>query len=173
MTLQNQHIKLRALEPTDLNFVMQIENDTTQWILSNQTTPWSQFVLKQYLKNAHQDIYEAKQLRLVIENKNNHQAIGLVDLFDFDPKNKRVGLGITIIKNAQNQGFGTQVIELMIDYVFNTLMIHQIYVNILSDNHKSVYLFKKFGFKKVGVKKDWILHQNQWHDELLFQLINQ
>ena len=42
------------------------------------------------------DIYEVKQLRLVICVSENDKAIGFIDLFDFDPKNQRVGIGIVI-----------------------------------------------------------------------------
>ncbi len=172
MTLQNQHITLRALEPTDLDFLMQIENDTKLWILSNQQTPWSRYALEQYISNAHQDIYEAKQLRLVIESLEQRQAIGFVDLFDFDPKNKRVGLGICLVEESQNKGFGKQTLLLICKYVFDELLMHQIFVNILTDNNRSLHLFQTFGFELVGIKKDWIYHRHQWHDEALLQLIN-
>jgi len=37
---------------------------------------------------------------------------------------------------------------------------------------KSLALFKKHYFAQVGIKKDWILHQGNYKDEILFQLIN-
>jgi diamine N-acetyltransferase len=42
--------------------------------------------VKQYLENAQQDIYEAKQLRLAICQDEDFPAVGLIDLFDFDQK---------------------------------------------------------------------------------------
>ena len=70
-TLKGEHILLRALEPDDLDFVYQVENNTSIWHLSHTQTPYSRFLIKQYLENAHQDIYEAKQLRLVISSYDN------------------------------------------------------------------------------------------------------
>ena len=66
MTLKGKNIHLRALEPEDLDFLYEIENNESIWEVSNTQTPYSKWVLKNYLENAHQDIYEAKQLRLVI-----------------------------------------------------------------------------------------------------------
>ena len=63
VTLQGKDINLRALEPEDLEFVYAIENDENIWEVSNTITPYSKFLIRQYLENAHQDIYEAKQLR--------------------------------------------------------------------------------------------------------------
>jgi diamine N-acetyltransferase len=66
LTLTGKNIYLRALEPEDLEFVYAVENDETVWQVSNTQTPYSRFLIKQYLENAQQDIYEARQLRLAI-----------------------------------------------------------------------------------------------------------
>jgi diamine N-acetyltransferase len=122
------------------------------------------------LANAQQDIYEAKQLRLIIEIDN--KPIGLIDLFDFNPQHKRAGIGILILEKFQQKGFANEALQLVIKYAFNTLQLHQIYANITPDNKKSISLFTKNNFIKVGVKKDWIISNNQFKDEVLYQLIN-
>jgi diamine N-acetyltransferase len=172
VTLQGQNIFLRALEPEDLEFIYHIENDENIWEVSNTQTPYSKFLIRQYLENAHQDIYEAKQLRLAICNNNQLEAIGLIDLFDFDPKNKRAGIGI-IIQNESNRnsGFGKEALSLLIDYSFQQLQLHQLYANISTENIASMALFATFGFEKIGVKKDWNFTNNSFQDEALFQLI--
>ena len=173
MTLKGTNIYLRALEPEDLEFVYQIENDESIWNVSNTQTPYSKFLIRQYLENAHQDIYEAKQLRLAICKNDTFEAVGLIDLFDFDPVNNRAGIGI-LIQNETNRGngIGKEALGLLIDYSFNKLQLHQLYANIGMDNEASLNLFTTFGFQKIGVKKDWIYHNNAFHDESLFQLIN-
>lgn len=172
MTLHGNTIYLRALEPEDLEFVYAIENDENIWEVSNTITPYSKFLIRQYLENAHQDIYEAKQLRLVICKKGNSEAIGLIDLFDFDPKNKRAGIGI-IIQNEinRNNGIGKQALSLVINYAFEQLQLHQLYANIGTENKASESLFTTFGFEKIGVKKDWNFINNAFHDEAVYQLI--
>lgn len=171
-TLIGENICLRALEPEDLDFIYSIENNEDFWEVSNTQTPYSRFLIKQYLENAHQDIYEAKQLRLVIESKN--KAIGLIDLFDFDSKNQRVGLGILLSDyNSRDKGIGKEAVRLLIDYVFTHLQMHQIYVNIGENNSASLKLFTNFGFQQVGVKKDWIRVNHSYKDELMFQLIKE
>lgn len=173
ITLKGNTIFLRALEPEDLEFVFDIENNESIWEVSNTQTPYSKYLIKQYLENAHQDIYEAKQLRLTICDNTSKNAIGLVDLFDFDPKNNRAGIGILIndAKN-KNQGFGKESLMLLINYAFTYLNLHQLYANINANNVASLNLFIKFGFKHVGVKKDWTFYKGKYSDEILFQLIN-
>jgi diamine N-acetyltransferase len=100
-------------------------------------------------------------------------AVGLIDLFDFDPRNNRAGIGI-VIQKEENQGknIGSEALELLIKYSFYNLNLHQLYANIGVQNVASLALFTKFGFKKIGIKKDWILYHNHYQDEAIFQLIN-
>ncbi|WP_395045061.1 GNAT family N-acetyltransferase [Flavobacterium sp.] len=173
ITLKGENIYLRALEPEDLEFVYIIENDETIWNVSNTQTPYSKFLIRQYLENAHQDIYEAKQLRLAICTNNDKNTIGLIDLFEFDAKNNRAGIGI-VIKNEidRSKGYGKEALNLLINYSFQQLQLHQLFANIGVDNVSSLNLFTTFGFQEIGIKKDWNLVDNKYQDEAIFQLIN-
>ena len=173
ITLTGTAIYLRALEPEDLDFIHGVENDERIWEVSNTQTPYSKYLIKQYLANAHQDIYEAKQLRLVICELNSTKAVGLIDLFDYDPRNNRAGVGILIKNTAdRNRGIGKESLELLIKYCFQKLNLKQIYANIDTKNEASMRLFATFGFEKIGVKKDWNLIHGQYRDEAMLQLIN-
>lgn len=169
MNLESTNIKLRALEPEDLDFLFSTENNTNFWEVSSTIVPFSKYILTQYITNSHQDIYEAKQLRLIIEHKNN--TIGMVDLFDFNPQHKRAGIGILILNEFQHKGYANETLTLFLNYAFKTLDLHQLYANITIDNKKSIDLFTKHHFIKIGIKKDWIKSENQYKDEVLFQLI--
>lgn len=173
ITLKGNIIYLRALEPEDLAFVYAIENNESIWQVSNTQTPYSRFLIKQYLENAHQDLYEAKQLRLAICKNDTFEAVGLIDLFDFDPKNSRAGIGIVIQNTVhRNIGIGQEALSLLLSYVFKQLNLHQVYANIESNNEASSALFTKFDFQKIGTKKDWNFYQGKYYDEDVYQLIN-
>ena len=173
ITLKGDNIYLRALEPNDLEFVYAMENDESIWEVSNTQTPYSRFLVKQYLENAHQDIYEAKQLRLAICQDEDFPAIGLIDLFDFDPKNNRAGVGIAIQGDEnRNQKIGSEALQLLIHYAFHHLNVHQLYANIGTENKASIALFTKFGFQIIGIKKHWNLVNGVYKDEALFQLMS-
>jgi diamine N-acetyltransferase len=170
--LEAENIYLRALEPEDLEFVYQIENDLKLWEVSNTQTPYSRFLIRQYLENAHQDIYEAKQLRLVICDKKTDEVYGLIDIFDYDPKNARAGIGIVIQRDTYRmKGIGSQALKIVIDYAYQHLLLQQIYANIAADNTSSKKLFHKFGFAEVGVKKQWNRVGDTYKDEVMYQLI--
>jgi len=172
LTLKGKHIYLRALEPEDLEFIHTIENDETLWELSSTITPYSKFLIKEYLAHAHKDIYEVKQLRLLISNYSD-TAVGLVDIFDFDVKNRRAGIGILIHKSENRvKGYGKEALALMTNYCFTHLDLHQLYCNISESNLASIKLFETQGFKNIGLKKDWNLNNGLYTNEYLYQLIN-
>ncbi|MCD4697184.1 MAG: GNAT family N-acetyltransferase [Bacteroidales bacterium] len=171
--LKGKKIELRAIEPSDVDLLYQWENDEEIWYLSNTLAPFSKFVLEQYVLNSSQDIFTARQLRLMIDkiNAKGKIAIGSIDLFDFDPINKRAGIGILISKNERKKGHASEALQLLIDYCFDVLHLHQVYCNITSHNEISLQLFKKFNFVVAGTKRDWIREKNSWCDEYILQLI--
>lgn len=172
VTLKGEHIYLRALEPEDLDFIHAIENDESIWEISSTQTPYSRFLIQQYLDNAHKDIYEVKQLRLVISNYSDI-ALGMIDLFDFDFKNSRAGVGILIKETSERQkGIGNEALALLIEYCKTHLNLHQLYCNISESNQASLNLFTKHGFQTIGLKKDWNYMDGSYKNEYLLQRIN-
>ncbi|MBN2173773.1 MAG: GNAT family N-acetyltransferase [Bacteroidales bacterium] len=172
--IKGKNVVLRALEPTDVDLLYQWENDQKLWHLSNTLAPFSRFILEQYVLNSEQDIFTAKQLRLMIDKISDQKStpIGTIDLFEFDPHNRRAGIGIFIVRNHREHGFASEALQLVIDYCFQTLQLHQVYCNISEDNEISLKLFQKQRFKIIGKKKDWLLLKNRWMDEYILQLIN-
>jgi diamine N-acetyltransferase len=168
--LQGVHIFLRALEPEDLTAIHRIENDERLWQVSETQTPFSLYTIKEYVANAHRDIYEVKQLRLVICLQETNALIGLIDIFDFDALNQRAGLGILIEgDDRRGKGFGFEALQLILRYSKKHLQLHQLYANIGAENASSVAVFEKAGFELVGTKKEWRRFRESFTDELLYQ----
>ena len=170
--MKSKNIFFRAPEPSDVDQLYKWENDTSIWHLSNTVAPFSRHTLEEYILNAQQDIYTAKQLRLMIVLNKTVEPIGCIDLFDFDPVNMYAGVGILISDDHRNKGFASEALSMLIDYAFNTLHLHQLYCNITSENEISLNLFQKQNFKIIGLKKEWIRYKGKWIDEYMLQLIN-
>ena len=172
--MEYNNIRLRALEPEDLELLYTWENNDTNWVYSNTVSPFSRFTLKRYIENSHKNIYETGQLRLMIDHIEDKKTIGTIDLFEFDPFHKRAGIGILIADESyRRKGFAAMSLKCLIQYCFKTLQLHQLYCNILANNTVSIELFKKHGFVEIGKKKDWIQTDNGYLDEYMFQLLNE
>lgn len=171
LKLELGKIRFRALEPEDIDLLFEWENDAEIWEISNTFEPYSKYILAKYIKDSQRDIYESRQIRMVIETVEG-KAIGAIDLFDFDPYHFRAGVGILIHDEKDRKlGYATDALELLCLYATNYLRLHQLYANISEDNLASIHLFKSNGFDLVGTKKDWRRTQDGWKNELLFQKI--
>lgn len=169
--LENESIRLRAIEPEDIDVLYAWENDTDLWKCGASIAPFSRFSIKQYLIDSEQDIYTRKQLRLIIESADRMQIIGTVDLYDFDPFHQRAGVGILIDKAHQQKGYARQTLTLLEKYSFGFLKINQLYAFIPETNKKSVSLFKNAGYMEAGKLKQWLSIENGFTDTLILQRI--
>ena len=133
-TLKGQNLTLRALELEDLEFLFQIENNEVFWEVSHTQAPFSKYILKKYIENSHLDIFDTKQLRLLIEEKSTKKQVGMIDLFDFNPQHLRAGIGILIHPEFQQKGFASEALSMIIKYCFSHLNLHlRIYFSHVQD----------------------------------------
>ena len=173
--LTGENVRLRALEPGDAGLLYDWENDTSIWNVSNTLTPFSRFQIEEYVLNTQNDIFAARQLRLMImlqAQGEDETPVGTIDLFDFDPIHQRAGVGILLREPFRERGYAIEALQILIRYAFATLRLHQIYCNISPENSSSLHLFNKLGFVRCGMKQDWVNDGEHWKEEWMFQLIN-
>ncbi|MEO9531870.1 MAG: GNAT family N-acetyltransferase [Crocinitomicaceae bacterium] len=168
--LEGNNIRLRALEPWDIDKILEWENNHKNWRVSNTLVPFSKELITQYV-NSSQDIYAVKQVRLIITTKNNLAPIGSLDLFDFDPKHQRAGVGILIEKDFRGKGYALEALSLLDEYALNVIGIRNLFCNILEDNEGSQSLFEKAGYVQVGRKINWFNDHIDWLDEIMYQKV--
>lgn len=173
MLLQNESIYLRAVEPEDLDILYKWENDSRLWIHGNTLSPYSKYTLRQYLEEAQQyDIFQSNQLRMVICRQEDEAIMGAIDIYDVDAHSRRAGVGVLVDEEFRNKGYGLQALNLLKQYCFDFLNLHQLYAHISVENKISLELFKKAGYRDVGILKDWIHALDGYEDVVLVQLLD-
>ena len=105
-------LQLRAIEPEDLDIMYAMENDPQTWDVTNFNVPYSKFVLRQYIENSQCDMFADRQLRLMIERREDKVVIGTIDVTDFAPAHSRGEIGVAIDRSVSRK-----------DYVFCLCMI--------------------------------------------------
>ena len=173
MLLENEHIRLRAVEPEDLDRLYAWENNTRLWDVGNTRNPYSRYVLKQYIINSDKDIYETRQLRLMMVSVVTGETVGTVDLFDFDIHHSRIALGLFVDSAFQGKGYARESLHLVEEYVFGYLKINQLYCQISENNIASMHMFEKEQYEKTGLLKDWIRTVNGFENIVLFQQLRE
>jgi diamine N-acetyltransferase len=161
-------IFLRALEPEDLDVLLQLENDSSLWKYSNRTEPFSRDLLQKYIDQQEQDIFEVKQKRFVVSYPD-QTPIGFVDLFDFEPLHRRAGIGVIIHPDHQGKGYAKRALELVEEFAKKQLNLHSLFANIAEENSASLKVFESCEFRRIAEKKEWNFYEGRFHDEYLYQ----
>ncbi len=172
MKLSTENLILRAPEPNDVDFLLNLENDVKLWHVSRTLRPFSRFELEQYIFSQEKDPFKSGQVRFMIELVSSGDIAGAIDLFDIDALNSRAGVAIVILEKYRNKGIASEALEFLIDYSFSILELHQLYCNIENINEASLKLFTGNGFEISGLKKDWNRYEGKWIDEYFLQLIH-
>lgn len=162
-------MKLTPLEPEDLDFLYSLENDPEQWKVTSTNVPYSRYALRDYIATQQSDIYADKQLRLVI--RVDEKTVGLIDLFNFEPRFGRAEMGVAIIAEQQGKGYAKEAIRLLVHYCRETLNLHQIYCIVPADNKPSLTMLRDSGFANEVTLKDWVQIDGKWVDAIHTQLL--
>lgn len=170
--LEDKTVRLRALEPDDVDILYAWENDPRVWEVSDTLAPYSKETLRKFIADQQYDIFRTRQLRLVVSRTDDGAPVGLMDIFDFDPLNRRAAVGILIYADAdRRRGYASEALDLAAAYASEALGLHQLYCSVGVDNDASVKLFESRGFERTGVRRDWLRRNDGWLDEILFQKI--
>lgn len=165
-------VRLRALEPEDWEVLYQWENDMKNWPVSQTLSPYSKYVLQQFIKSSNNDIFVDKQLRLMVEKISTGETVGVLDFFEMDVLHKRVGIGILIGEPFRNCGYASETLQQAKTLAFEVWKVHQIYCHIMQSNQGSLHLFQQAGFTIEGLKKDWVVTHDGYEDVYFLQCLN-
>lgn len=163
-------IRLRAMEPEDLDMLYGIENDSEVWDVGDNNVPYSRYILHDYIAHAQADIYVDRQVRMVIVNAEG-TAVGVVDVVNFSPTHRRAEVSIIIMKAHRHKGYGQAALLQVMAYAQHTLHLHQLYAVVGEGNGASEALFRKVGFVPQTTLTDWLYDGQQYHTATLLQRI--
>ena len=161
-------MKLRAIEPEDLDLLYEIENDQSLWQVGTTNVPYSRYTLHDYVATSSDDIYADRQVRLIVETDEG-ETVGIVDLMQFSPQHLRAEVGIIIMNNHRQKGYASAAIQALCDYALRIVHLHQLYAVVDADNEAAVALFRKNGFSAGNMLHDWLFDGHQYHDAVLMQ----
>ncbi len=156
MMFANEDLCLRAVEPEDLDWLYQVENDERLWEWGCSNVPFSRYALKTYIAECSHDIYADGQVRMVIASLKDGRVIGCADMVNFSPRHSRAEVGILIFPEYRRQGYAMKVLRMLASYARDFLYIHQLYAIVSERNHVAQHLFSAAGFRKTAALDGWL-----------------
>lgn len=168
--LSSQRIRLRALElDRDRSALYEWENDVEAWASSGILNPISYGFIDQFIISSGTSILERQSLALVLEGQAG-QALGYIQLFDYEPVSRRVAIGVYIAPLYRRQGYALEAIGLLHGYLRQALNCTMVYASVLEPNVASQALFERLGYKQTARLEQWQWQGDKYHDLIYYQL---
>ena len=165
MLLEDGVIRIRPLEPEDVEFMWEVESDSTQWIENSMLAPYSKEKVREYALSYNADPFSSGQLRLIVDSIENQnvRSIGIIDLYDISAQHRRAFIGIYIIKSCRNNGYGRRAVSLIETYSYKLLNLFQLGAKVSEHNSASIQLFRSSGYSFRGCIPDWLISGNEMY----------
>ena len=168
------NIKLRPLQLGDENLFFRWRNDLEYIGLTKSfRLPKHEGVEKEWLASAMTD-KSNKNIIFVIETLSGAKPAGFVQLSQIDWISRNCMFGIAVAeKDVQGKGIGSEAMNLVFGYAFNTLNLEKISLEVVAFNENSIHLYEKAGFEKEGVLKKHYFWKGGYHDVLIYGLFKE
>lgn len=165
-----KRILLRALTTKDLPIIRKWINDRSICKGILRYLPVTDFDHKEWFKNLKKD---KSQIHFAVVIKKTNKYIGNVSLRNINWKDRNGDLLIYIgDRKSWGQGYGSEILEIFIDYCFKVLNLHKVYLRVVAYNKNAIRLYEKIGFVREGEFKDEVFMDGRYHDVLRMAIIN-
>jgi len=161
-----EKLQLRPLEKEDLKFIyqMQINPDVSNYWCEEPYTTMEKLV------KSYETSHEVDSYRQFILTRSN-ERIGFLAFYGIDPRHRHAEFAIMIDPSQQGQGYATDASRLLIEYGFNQLNLHKLYLSVVKYNEKAIHIYKKVGFQIEGELKEHYFIDGKYEDAYFMGLL--
>lgn len=131
------------------------------------------FTLKGHKKWIENMINEGKAVQFIIFERATGRKIGSTYLRDIDYSHNKAEFGIFIGEDDTiGKGYGSEAVELMVQFGFSQLKLHKIFLRVFEDNLSAIRSYKKAGFIIEAKLSDDVHKNDAFANMLLMAVIN-
>jgi methionyl-tRNA formyltransferase len=166
-----KRVRLRALRREDSPLLYEWINQRELVILNAPYHPVSEVDHESWLESMLQK--RSDLVIFVIEDIASGQAIGSSQLRNINWRHRNAELQIRIgDQRFQNQGLGSEAVQLLCRFGFDDLNMHRIYLSVFKNNERAIGAYRKCGFVEEGVMREAAFIDGQWLDVTMMGLLN-
>lgn len=170
--IYGDRVRIRHVEREDLPKFVEWLNDQEIYQGLSMYTPLSMAAEENWFETMLKNPKDEQPLCIEAKVDDGWQLIGNSGYFDLDWRNRSVELGIFIgDKIFWNQGYGTEVMRLLLRHGFATLNLHRIYLRVFEDNPRAIRSYEKAGFVHEGRQRQGEYHEGEFHDVLFMSVL--
>jgi RimJ/RimL family protein N-acetyltransferase len=156
--IQGKKVIIRQLELGDEEYLYRWWNDEKLMAhagLAFGTLQSKESIRLNILKEVESSTLFPEKKRFIICKKEGMVPIGEMNYNSWDVRNQKCQLGIKICEaQEQGKGYGEDALTSFIDFLFRFLNLNKIELDTMLDNKRSRNLYKKLGFKEIGIIRE-------------------
>lgn len=170
--LHGKNTRLRAIEKGDLPLLV-------KWLNDREVT--AHLITYRPISEAEQNIWFENVLKsnpderpLIIEISENNQwiPIGDCEFENIDWRSRCGEVGISIgEKQYWGKGYGTDAFQTLVNYGFEMLNLHRIFLRVYGENLRAIHSYEKIGFVKEGLLREAIYKNGKYLDVVVMSLL--
>jgi RimJ/RimL family protein N-acetyltransferase len=170
--LVGKRVRLRGVRDDDLSVLARWEMDPGRLaMLSHRVAPPSEAAAKERI--AKWSANDNDRLGFAIETLDDpSMLVGHVGLRGIHPKDRCATLGIALGREYIGRGYGSDAVRVIVDYAFRELGLHRLELGVAPFNPAGIRAYEKAGFVEEGRRRESVLHDGRWHDEVLMSILD-
>ena len=170
--IYGERVRLRGVERSDLEKFVEWINDPEVTVGLTLFLPMSSVDEEKWFEGVMQRPQEQKPLVIDMKEGDGWRLIGNSSFFDFDWVARSAEVGIMIgDKSVWNQGYGTEVMTLLLRHGFKTLNLNRIYLRVYAENERAIRTYEKVGFVHEGRKRQAVYKNGKYSDILMMSVL--
>ncbi|MFS0864811.1 GNAT family N-acetyltransferase [Fredinandcohnia sp. 179-A 10B2 NHS] len=167
--LEDKRVYLRRIESSDVDYFLQSVSNPEIRRLTGTTAFFTHAKIEAFLEQITTD---SSRIDLIIALQENDQVIGDLAILDVDHQQRNGSFRIAITdERYMSKGYGTEALRLIIDYMFNTLNLRRIGINVYAYNSRAIKAYEKLGFVQEGILREELYYDGQYYDNILMGLL--
>jgi RimJ/RimL family protein N-acetyltransferase len=170
--LRGERVNLGPIKREYIECFLKWFNDPelTQYLTSYR--PMTRMAEEEWIENL-KNRGDTINFSIVIPNEDgSEKLIGNCGIHEINWKNRFGEIGIAIgEKEYQNKGYGTEAIELLLEYGFETVNLNRLELCTYAFNVRALKSYKKVGFIEEGRKRQHVWVNGKYHDEIIMGIL--
>jgi diamine N-acetyltransferase len=169
--LIGKKVYLRPIEKEDMKIVFEaVHDEEIRYMTGTKRT----FTMEQLHEYYERVIKEETRVEFTICLLDGDENIGDVSIMDIDQDNKKAGFRIALHHPKYfNQGYGTEAVQLALQFVFKELQLNRLQLEVFSHNLRGIKSYEEAGFKKEGILRQSLYINNQYSDEIIMGMLRE
>ncbi|PQP82646.1 GNAT family N-acetyltransferase [Paenibacillus sp. PCH8] len=174
MEFVGEKVRITTATEQDLNFIGQLECDTSIWSFDETVETDEEKVHEKYRSHFPATDEEAYAYDWVIRRVNDpvNTPIGIVQMWSYVDFRKSWELGYAVLPEYAGNGYGSEATQLLLQFAFQEIQAHKVVGMCNSENVRSAALMEHVGMTREAVYKEELWWNNQWTDQYFYSILD-